>query len=94
TLGIGDQFERIFDIKAVNFVSKPAPHPYKAVVHMLDTTADACIFIDDKVQNLKEPKKLGMRTVLVDAEPDQWVDATISHIHEIGDVIQNFIASE
>jgi len=79
-LGVRELFEDIFDIRTVNYVSKPALHPYTTVVHRLGTTPDTCVYIDDQARNLKQPKLLGMTTVLVDAEPNQWVDISVKDI--------------
>jgi putative hydrolase of the HAD superfamily len=87
TLGVTDQFEGIFDIQSVNYVSKPARHPYITVVQALETEPERCIYIDDQARNLKEPKLLGMRTILIDAEPNEWVDEVIYDILDVGNVI-------
>lgn len=79
-LGVSEYFEEIFDIRTVNFVSKPALHPYTTVVHRLNTTPQTCVYIDDQARNLKQPKLLGMTTVLVDAEPNQWVDISVKNV--------------
>ena len=91
-LGVRHHFDGIFDIKSVDYVSKPARHAYVTVVETLDTTPGACIYIDDKSVNLREPKKMGMRTILVDAEPDEWVDIAIKDILEVDEVIVNFLS--
>ena len=65
TLGVSQYFEDIFDIQTVNYVSKPARHSYTTVVHILGTEPEKCVYIDDKVQNLKEPKLMGMKTILI-----------------------------
>jgi len=85
-------FEDIFDIKSVNYVSKPARHSYLTVVKKLHTEPDKCIYIDDKVSNLQEPKKMGMKTVLVDGDSRAWVDVMVDDILEVGEVIQQFIS--
>ncbi len=79
-LGVSDAFEDIFDIRTVNYVSKPALHPYLTVVHRLGTTPDTCVYIDDQSRNLKQPKLMGMTTVLVDAEPNEWVDISVKNV--------------
>lgn len=81
-LKVGSYFEDVFDIQSVNYVSKPAKHPYTTVVHFLNTTPETCIYIDDQVRNLKEPKLMGMKTILVDAQPNRWVDVAVDDIIE------------
>lgn len=90
-LGISDQFEAIFDIQTVNFVSKPAKYSYTTVLHLLDTAAENCVYIDDKVVNLKEPNELGMKTILVDAEPNQYVDIAVDDVIEACSAINHLV---
>jgi putative hydrolase of the HAD superfamily len=64
-LGILDHFDDIFDIVAADYVPKPAGATYDkfASLHRVDT-ANAAMF-EDLPRNLKVPKALGMRTVLL-----------------------------
>lgn len=94
TLGVSEYFEDIFDIQSVDYVSKPARHPYITVVKMLDTVPEACVYIDDRSRNLREPKKLGMRTIVIDDEPNKWVDVRLDNVLEAGGVINRFLAEE
>jgi len=93
-LGVADYFEGIFDIRSVNFVSKPALHPYTTVVHRLETTPKTCVYVDDQARNLREPKLLGMTTVLVDSEPNQWVDISVKNIVDACHAIRYLIDYE
>jgi len=93
-LGVADQFEGVFDIKSVDYVSKPARYPYSVVINKLNTIPKTCIYIDDKVINLKEPYMLGMRTILIDDEPNEWVDVKLDNILEIGNIVQKMLAKE
>ncbi len=90
-LEIEDCFEAIFDIESVNFVSKPARQSYATVVQALDTFPEACVFVDDKVVNMKEPKAIGMKTILIDAEPDEYVDIAIKSILDIEPAIRQLL---
>jgi putative hydrolase of the HAD superfamily len=64
-LGILDHFDDIFDIVAADYVPKPAGATYDkfASLHRVNT-ANAAMF-EDLPRNLKVPKTLGMRTVLL-----------------------------
>jgi putative hydrolase of the HAD superfamily len=64
-LGILDHFDDIFDIVAAGYLPKPAGETYDkfASLHRVDT-AKAAMF-EDLPRNLKVPKALGMRTVLL-----------------------------
>lgn len=94
TLGVTAHFEAIFDIQTVNFVSKPARHPYITVLNLLEAEANECVYIDDQARNLKEAKLLGMRTVLIDAEPNEWVDVTLPNIVMIDRTIRQFMGED
>jgi putative hydrolase of the HAD superfamily len=64
-LGILDHFDDIFDIVAADYVPKPAGATYDkfASLHRVDTRHAA--MFEDLPRNLKAPKLLGMRTVLL-----------------------------
>jgi putative hydrolase of the HAD superfamily len=92
-LGIRRHFERIIDIRDVDYESKPQPAAYQRVCKLLDTDPKECVMVDDNTRNLGPAKALGMTTVLVldssDERPDDGdeVDYVISGIEEIGEVI-------
>ena len=89
-LGVREFFEDIFDIVSVDYVSKPARHSYLTVVSKLHTVPEVCVYIDDKAVNLEEPKKMGMRTILIDDVPNKWVDVMVKEVHDVGRVIDQF----
>lgn len=93
-LGVAEYFDGIFDIQTVNYVSKPAKHSYTTVLHLLDTTPEKCIYIDDKTVNLKEPNLMGMKTILVDAEPNQYVTVTVDNAVEACYAVEQLVEQE
>ena len=64
-LGIGEQFEAVFDIIAAEHKPKPAPQTYQKFLerHAVDPTRAA--MFEDLARNLVVPYRLGMTTVLV-----------------------------
>jgi len=64
-LGIGAQFEAVFDIIAAELEPKPAPQTYRKFldVHEVDPATSA--MFEDLARNLVVPYQLGMTTVLV-----------------------------
>ena len=64
-LGIGSQFEAVFDIIAADLEPKPAPQTYRRFLdrHRVDPTKAA--MFEDLARNLVVPHQLGMTTVLV-----------------------------
>ncbi len=84
TLGIEDLFEQIFDIRVANYLPKPFPDPYHAVLELLGTPAGACIMIEDTRDNLRTAKDLGMGTVLVGkGEKPDYVDVHLPDTRQI-----------
>jgi len=64
-LGLGGQFEEIFDIRIASYQPKPCPEPYRGVLRWLEVAAERCIMVEDSLANLATAKDLGMTTVLV-----------------------------
>lgn len=99
-LGILDHFDDIFDIVAADYVPKPAGATYDkfASLHRVDTRHAA--MFEDLPRNLKVPKTLGMRTVLLvprnldDVLMERW--ETLSdeddHIDFITDDLASFLS--
>jgi putative hydrolase of the HAD superfamily len=91
-LGIADLFERIVDIRALNFVHKPRLEAYERLLALLDTSGPACILIDDRDVNLQPAKQLGMTTILVNGPPQEGVDFAVRSVLEVGPLIQRLLA--
>lgn len=68
-LGIDDQFAGIFDIRIAAYQPKPNPEPYHGVLQQLDRPATDCVMIEDSAANLQQAKRLGMKTILVQSDP-------------------------
>ncbi|CAK0747115.1 putative hydrolase of the HAD superfamily [uncultured Gammaproteobacteria bacterium] len=64
-IGLADQIELIHDITAADFLPKPDPRPYQALIqrHEIDPTR-ACM-VEDMAANLIPAHTLGMATVWV-----------------------------
>ena len=87
-LGIGHLFEGIFDIVAANFVPKPEPVTYQAMVDEFDVVTTASAMIDDMAKNLIPASNLGIRTVWLKHDKD-WSSKDFSSEHideEISDL--------
>jgi len=65
-LGIAHHFERIVDVHAVNFISKPDPRAYQQALALTGAEAAECVFVDDAVRNLRPAHDIGMTAVLID----------------------------
>ncbi|MCC6188569.1 MAG: pyrimidine 5'-nucleotidase [Anaerolineales bacterium] len=64
-LGIARHFDRIVDIHARDFASKPAPAAYEAALRLIGADPRACAYVEDLARNLAPAHALGMLTVLV-----------------------------
>ncbi|NJC88414.1 MAG: pyrimidine 5'-nucleotidase [Desulfuromonas sp.] len=84
-LGIADQFEQVFDIRVADYLPKPYPQPYQAVLAALGVPARHCIMVEDSRENLRTAKHFGMTTVLVGAGPTpDFVDLHLPDVRALG----------
>ncbi|MBI1776808.1 MAG: pyrimidine 5'-nucleotidase [Proteobacteria bacterium] len=81
-LGIGRHFEAIHDIVASDYVPKPDPAPYLALIERHGIEAERTAMVEDMAINLKPAHALGMTTVWVKTEHD-WAapGEDAGHIH-------------
>jgi putative hydrolase of the HAD superfamily len=92
-LGVRDQFERIFDIEAMNFIPKPNPDPYRIVLDYLKLQPKEVLLIDDMERNLKPAQEMGMRTVLIgNGKPVDDRHHAIENIKELTRVLEQIKA--
>jgi len=79
SLGIGDLFEDIYDIRVASYCPKPFPEPYHKVIEHLGVEARACLMVEDNLENLRTAKGMGMGTILVGEGPAaEYVDRQVS----------------
>ena len=64
-LGVTEHFEAIFDIAAAELVPKPEAATYDLFIRHFGLAPERSAMFEDLARNLKTPKALGMRTVLV-----------------------------
>jgi putative hydrolase of the HAD superfamily len=65
-LGLGDLFDEIHDIHAMNYVPKPNPASYEAMCALYGIDPTRALFVEDMARNLGPAKALGMTTVWID----------------------------
>ncbi|MBM3597054.1 MAG: pyrimidine 5'-nucleotidase [Alphaproteobacteria bacterium] len=81
-LGVGHHFAGIFDIVASDYVPKPDPAPYRALIDRHAITAKRAVMIEDIARNLIPAAQLGMTTVWVRTDHDfARFGADAAHIH-------------
>ncbi len=93
-LGLEGVFEQIFDVRVAGYLPKPQQEPYLEVLRLLECGAEACVMVEDSLENLRTAKELGMKTVLVTEQaPDRlpgYVDARVSMAAEVPALVQGW----
>ncbi len=81
-LEVREHFERIIDIRAVDYVGKPYPLVYAKALALLGASGPECVLLDDQARNLQGGAAFGMRTILVreDSVPEDGVEFAAPHI--------------
>jgi putative hydrolase of the HAD superfamily len=82
-----DCFERIVDIRALNFINKPNPQAYRTALDLLGVSAQETIFVEDTPVNTRSAKALGITTILVDYPPSSDADYCVANLLAVGDVV-------
>ena len=87
-LAIRHHFQRIIDVTAIHYASKPDPQAYEICLEMLNAAGPECLLIEDTARNIAPAKALGMTTVLVDGDPAAPADYHIARILELEPVVE------
>jgi putative hydrolase of the HAD superfamily len=90
-LGVVVQFERIIGIEEVGLRNKFNRDAYERMLTLLGTEGTACIMVEDSARNLRPAKELGLTTILVDAEADEYVDFAVESVLEVGRVVDRLL---
>jgi putative hydrolase of the HAD superfamily len=92
-LALGRVFDQVWDIRTIQFVPKPDPAAYHAVVRHAGITPASAAMFEDIPRNLVVPHELGMTTVWLNGQSDwsrqgpEFPVASSNHIdHEIADL--------
>lgn len=99
-LGVADHFDGIFDIVAADYVPKPDPAPYAAMLRRFGIDPAHAVMVEDLHRNLVPAAAAGMTTVWVrtDSEfshPDQKPAAAAhpgDHVHHVVDDVEAWLA--
>lgn len=70
-LGLGESFEAIHDIHAMDLRPKPAPAAYQGLCAAHGINPARALFADDMARNLAPAKAIGMTTVWIDNGSEQ-----------------------
>ncbi len=73
-VGVLEEVDEIFDIKAAKYIPKPNLKTYKEVINKFNLIFHNTIMIDDIPANLKTAKELGTKTILIDIECNKTIN--------------------
>ena len=85
TLGIAGHFDKIFDIRYSDWLSKPEPAIYRRIADDLGLAPAQIALVEDNPRNLAPARALGMLTVLVGAgeTPEDRADVRVPEITDL-----------
>jgi putative hydrolase of the HAD superfamily len=86
-LGVARHFERVIDVRSMNFKSKPHKEAYLRALDILEAQPGECLIIEDSLRNLRPAKEIGMVTVLVDGQGDETIDFSIPNILQLSAIV-------
>ncbi len=84
-LGIGDLFQDVFCIERTRYRPKPDASGFLRLLRDHKLHPANCVMVEDNLDNLRTAKRLGMRTVWIDATPRSptWIDVNIRHLRSL-----------
>jgi putative hydrolase of the HAD superfamily len=92
-LGIAGQFSGIFDVEACNWIPKPDPAGYDALVRHFSVAPRRAAMIEDMAKNLVPAAALGMTTIWLRGTIDWAIEsAEGDHIHHVVDELAPWLA--
>lgn len=94
-IGLGDSFEAIHDIHAMDLVPKPHPSAYAGLCAALNIEPTRAAFFEDMARNLAPAKAIGMTTIWVDNGSEQGPEPRRDHIdftvHDLAPWLQHIM---
>ncbi|WP_010183542.1 pyrimidine 5'-nucleotidase [Sphingomonas sp. PAMC 26605] len=79
-LGLGESFEAIHDVHAMDLIPKPQASAYAGLCAAFELDPATCLFAEDMARNLAPAKAIGMTTLWVDNGSEQTPGADRSFI--------------
>ena len=91
-LGLAQHFCGIHDIERCDYLPKPDPSGYHALLARHGIDAARAAMIEDMAKNLKPAAELGMTTVWLRGGPHMADgDAAAEHVHHVADDLAAFL---
>jgi putative hydrolase of the HAD superfamily len=93
-LGVSHHFEAIFDIVASDYIPKPQPEVYQALVKRFDLSPKRTVMFEDMARNLKPAADMGMTTVWVRTDTLWGQESSEGeHIHHATDDLPAWLSN-
>jgi putative hydrolase of the HAD superfamily len=94
-LGVSHHFEAVFDIVACDYVPKPDPAVYQALVDQYDLEPQRTVMVEDMARNLKPAADMGMTTVWVRSNNDWGREGSDGdYVHHVADDLTAWLGSD
>ncbi len=94
-LSLSHHFDGVFDIKAADYVPKPAVETYHKMIERFDFDPKGAVMFEDLAHNLTAAAELGMTTVWVREEGHSFAEGPepedLSFIHHVTDDLAGWI---
>jgi putative hydrolase of the HAD superfamily len=90
-LAVAHHFEAVFDIVEADYVPKPEPRAYAALIRRHRLTPERTVMVEDMARNLRPAAALGMITVWIRAGGDAG-DADAAGIDHVIDDLSAWLA--
>ena len=90
------EINRFFDVNVISGevgYRKPDPKIYEILLHDIDSPAENCMFIDDKLENLQVASELGINTIMFvrnKSKVEFCSEFEISSFKELIPILENF----
>lgn len=84
-LGVDDLFDDVIAVEHTRYRPKPDSHGFMHLLKRHRVRAARCVMVEDSLENLRTAKKLGMRTVWVNAgnKSAPYVDVKIRDVMQL-----------
>ena len=88
-LRVGDLFDDVMTVEHTRYRPKPDSYGFMRLLRQHRMRAAQCVMVEDSLENLQAAKKLGMRTVWVNAgnKSAPYVDVKIRDVMRLPDVL-------
>jgi putative hydrolase of the HAD superfamily len=94
-LGLAKHFDGVFDIKAADYIPKPAAETYHRMIKQFGVDPKQAVMFEDLAHNLAVPAQLGMTTVWVREEGHSFAEGPdpedLSFIDHVTDDLAGWI---